>query len=132
MFLGNLEAIRDWGYAREYVEGMWRMMQAETPTDYVLATGKPASVRDFLETCFAEVGLEWERHVEFDPRYLRPTEVDALIGDPSKAHRELGWRADTDAFALARLMTRYEVAILEGVDPLVAERQVAGEASIDA
>ena len=92
LYLGNLDAVRDWGYAKEYVEGMWRMLQAETPADYVLATGAPYSVRDFLRFCFEAVDLDYDKHVKFDPRYLRPSEVDALIGDASKAENELGWK----------------------------------------
>ncbi|WP_062379513.1 GDP-mannose 4,6-dehydratase [Demequina pelophila] len=104
VWLGNLDAIRDWGYAAEYVEGMWRMLQAETPDDYVLATGTGITVRDFLDEAFSRVGLDWHDHVRFDPRYLRPTEVDALIGDASKAEQKLGWKATVDGRALARLM----------------------------
>ena len=88
VYLGNLDAVRDWGYAPEYVEGMWRMLQADEPDDYVLATGGSFTVRDFVETAFEHAGLDWEKHVRFDERYLRPTEVDALIGDASKAERE--------------------------------------------
>ncbi|TKV57349.1 GDP-mannose 4,6-dehydratase [Nakamurella flava] len=109
LYLGNLDAIRDWGYAKEYVEGMWRMLQAPTPDDYVLATGTAYSVRDFLGFCFEAVGLEWEKYVRFDPRYVRPSEVDALIGDPGKAERVLGWKAETLAPDLARLMTQAEM-----------------------
>ena len=93
VYLGNLDAIRDWGYAPEYVEGMWRMLQADEPDDYVLATGGNFTVRDFLVDRLRARGLDWEKHVRFDERYLRPTEVDALIGDASKAERELGWKA---------------------------------------
>ena len=88
--MGNLDAVRDWGYAPEYVEGMWRMLQADEPDDYVLATGAGITVRDFLEIAFEHAGLDWEEHVRFDERYLRPTEVDALIGDPSRARDETG------------------------------------------
>ena len=110
LFLGNLEAKRDWGYAPEYVEGMWRMLQHREPDDYVLATGTSYSVRDFLGFCFAAVGLDWEKHVKFNDRYLRPTEVDSLVGDASKAARELGWRARVTTPELARIMTEAEVA----------------------
>ncbi len=113
LYLGNLDAVRDWGYAKEYVEGMWRMLQRDEPDDYVLATGAAYSVRDFLEFCFAHVGLDWERHVQFDPRYLRPTEVDALIGDASKAREQLGWSATVHTPELARLMTQAEVDALD-------------------
>jgi GDPmannose 4,6-dehydratase len=108
LYLGNLDAVRDWGYAKEYVEGMWRMLQADTPSDYVLATGTGTTVREFAEHCFESVGLDWRDHVAHDERYERPSEVDALIGDPSKARRELGWEATVRAPDLARLMTETE------------------------
>jgi len=109
LYLGNLDAIRDWGYAKEYVEGMWRMLQADDPDDYVLATGTAYTVRDFLGFCFEAVGLDWHHHVRFDDRYLRPTEVDQLIGDASKARDALGWHATVLAPELAKLMTNAEV-----------------------
>jgi GDPmannose 4,6-dehydratase len=112
--LGNLDAVRDWGFAPEYVEGMWRMLQADEPDDYVLATGTAHTVEDFARLCFDHVGLDWTRHVRFDERYLRPTEVDALIGDASKAERELGWRAHTLAPELARIMVDAELSALRG------------------
>ncbi len=102
--LGNLDAIRDWGYAPEYVEGMWRMLQADEPTDYVLATGVGHTVREFCEAAFAHAGLDWGDHVRYNDSFERPTEVDALIGDASKAHELLGWKAETTALDLARLM----------------------------
>jgi GDPmannose 4,6-dehydratase len=92
LYLGNLEARRDWGYAPDFVEGMWLMLQQETPDDFVLATGETHSVREFLEAAFAHVDLDYRDYVEIDPRYFRPTEVDVLLGDPSKARRVLGWR----------------------------------------
>jgi GDPmannose 4,6-dehydratase len=113
LYLGNLESIRDWGYAAEYVEGMWRMLQADTPDDYVLATGVGYTIKDFLETSFGHVGLDWQEFVKFDERYLRPTEVDALIGDPSKAADELGWKASVDGLALAKLMVDADIEALE-------------------
>jgi GDPmannose 4,6-dehydratase len=91
LFLGNLESKRDWGYAPEYVEGMWRMLQQEKPDDYVLATGETHSVQEFVEVAFARAKLDWEKHVSFDERYLRPAEVDLLIGDATKAKKQLGW-----------------------------------------
>ena len=91
LFLGNLESKRDWGYAPEYVEGMWRMLQQERPDDYVLATGETHSVQEFVEVAFARAKLDWKKHVAFDERYLRPAEVDLLIGDASKAKKKLGW-----------------------------------------
>ncbi len=109
VYMGNLDAIRDWGYAPEYVEGMWRMLQADQPADYVLASGAAYSVRDFLVFAFEHAGLTWEDHVLFDERYLRPTEVDSLIGDASKAERLIGWKPDTLTPELARLMTRAEL-----------------------
>lgn len=102
--LGNLDAIRDWGYAPEYVEGMWRMLQADEPDDYVLATGEGHTVREFCEAAFAHVGLNWADHVKYNDSFERPSEVDALIGDSSKAHAALGWTAQTKALDLARLM----------------------------
>ncbi len=102
--LGNLDAVRDWGFAKEYVEGMWRMLQHDEPQDYVLATGIGTTVREFAAYAFAHAGLNWEDHVRYNDVYERPTEVDALIGDASKAREVLGWKADTDAEMLARLM----------------------------
>lgn len=104
LFLGNLDAVRDWGYAKEYVESMWLMLQQDKPSDYVVATGVGATVKDFAEAAFEHVGLNWENYVEFDQKYIRPTEVDALIGDPTKAVEQLGWTAVTHWRELARLM----------------------------
>ena len=104
LYLGNLEAIRDWGYAKEYVESMWLMLQQPKSSDFVVATGLGATVKDFAEMAFTHAGLEWEKYVEIDQKYERPTEVDALIGDPSKAKRELGWSATTHWQDLAKLM----------------------------
>jgi GDPmannose 4,6-dehydratase len=102
--LGNLDAVRDWGYAPEYVEGMWRMLQADEPTDYVLATGVGHTVRDFCDAAFSHAGLRWEDHVKHNDSFERPAEVDALIGDADKARTELGWEARTKAPELAKLM----------------------------
>lgn len=113
VYLGNLDAVRDWGYAPEYVEGMWRMLQADSPQDYCLATGEACTVRDFVEAAFQAAGLNWQDHVRFDERYLRPTEVDALVGDASKAERELGWRAEVHAKELARIMVESDIQELE-------------------
>jgi len=113
LYMGNLDAVRDWGYAPEYVEGMWRMLQVDQPADYVLATGQGVTVRDFLTTAFEHAGLDWTEHVRFDERYLRPSEVDALVGDPSQAATDLGWRAEVDAHGLARLMVDADIAALE-------------------
>ena len=115
VYLGNMAAIRDWGYAPEYVEGMWRMLQADEPGDYVMATGSSFSVKDFVSTAFEHAGLDWERHVRFDERYIRPTEVDALIGNSEKATRELGWKATIHADQLARIMVDADVEALEHV-----------------
>jgi GDPmannose 4,6-dehydratase len=104
VFLGNLDAKRDWGYAPEFVEAMWLMLQQPEPDDFVIATGQMHSVREFVERAFALVGLDWERHVEIDPRYFRPTEVDELCGDASKARERLGWQARTTFRDLVRLM----------------------------
>jgi GDPmannose 4,6-dehydratase len=104
LFLGNLDAVRDWGYAKEYVESMWLMLQQNKSSDYVVATGVGATVKDFAEASFARVGLNWEEHVEVDQKYIRPTEVDALIGDPSKATKELKWQTKTHWKELAELM----------------------------
>ena len=112
LYLGNIDAVRDWGYAREYVEGMWAMLQADEADDFVLATGTSHTVRDFLHFCFDTVGLDWRKHVRFDERYLRPAEVDSLVGDASKAERELGWKASVLAPELARIMTQAEVESL--------------------
>ncbi len=104
LFLGNLNAKRDWGFAGDFVEGMWRMLQQDEPDDYVLATGEAHSVREFLDLAFAHAGLAPEAHVEFDPRYLRPTEVDHLLGDPSKAREKLGWTPKVGFEELVRMM----------------------------
>ena len=110
LHLGNLDAVRDWGYAQEYVEGMWRMLQHDEPTTFVLGTGIGTSVRQFCETAFDHVGLDWEEHVRYDASYERPTEVDALIADPSKASDLLDWKAETNAVQLARLMVDADLA----------------------
>ena len=104
LYLGNLDAVRDWGYAKEYVESMWLMLQKPESSDYVVATGIGAAVKDFARVSFAHAGLEWEKYVEVDEKYQRPTEVDALIGDPSKAKQELGWSATTNWENLAKIM----------------------------
>lgn len=113
IYMGNLDAVRDWGYAPEYVEGMWRMLQADEPDDFVLATGGNYSVKDFLQIAFEHAGLNWEDHVKFDERYLRPTEVDSLIGDASKAKDVLGWTPTVMTPDLARIMVDADIAALE-------------------
>ena len=104
LYLGNLDARRDWGYAKEYVEAMWLMLQQDAPDDYVIATGEAHSVRELVEEAFSYLGLDWHRHVEIDPHYYRPAEVDLLVGDPSKATQKLGWRTKTRFRELIRLM----------------------------
>jgi len=104
LYLGNLDVVRDWGYAKEYVESMWLMLQKPESSDYVVATGVGATVKEFAQVAFSHAGLEWEKYVEVDDKYARPTEVDALIGDPSKAKAELGWSAKTKWDDLAKLM----------------------------
>lgn len=113
LWLGNIDAVRDWGYAPDYVEGMWRMMQQDEPTDFVLATGIGRSVRDFLAMAFDHVGLDWEKHVRFDGRYRRPAEVDALIGDASKANDVLGWKPTVELPELVAIMVDADIAALE-------------------
>jgi GDPmannose 4,6-dehydratase len=113
LYLGNLDAVRDWGYAPEYVEAMWRMLQHDEPDDFVVATGTAYSVRDFLEFTFSHVGLDWQKYVRFDERYLRPTEVDRLIGDPAKANEKLGWSPTVLTPRLAQIMVDADVAGLE-------------------
>ena len=110
LYLGNLDAKRDWGYAKEYVEAMWLMLQQEKPDDYVIATGKTHSVREFLIEAFSYANLDWQDYVELDPKYLRPAEVDLLIGDSSKAERELGWKPQTTFKQLVQLMVDADIA----------------------
>jgi GDPmannose 4,6-dehydratase len=113
LYLGNLDAIRDWGYAPEYVRAMWLMLQADQPDDFVIATNTEYTVKDFLQFAFSHVGLEWEKYVKFDARYLRPTEVDALVGDASKAQKVLGWTPRVLTPELAALMVDADRAALE-------------------
>lgn len=114
LYLGNLNAIRDWGFAPEYVESMWMMLQQEKSNDFVVATGVGASVRDFCEASFTALGLDYREFVETEDRYTRPTEVDALIGDPSKSEQILGWRAKTHWKELAELMVKSDYQLLSG------------------
>ena len=128
LYLGNLDAKRDWGHARDYVDGMWRILQQPEPDDYVLATGETRSVREFVELAFAHVGrpIEWQGtgvdeigretatgtvRVRIDPRYFRPTEVDLLLGDPSKAHAKLGWKHTTGFADLVREMVEADLRL---------------------
>ena len=116
LYLGNLDARRDWGYAPEYVEAMWQMLQQSSPDDFVVATGEMHSVREFVELAFSLVGLDWHELVEIDPRYLRPTEVDELCGDATKAREHLGWRPRTTFSELVRLMLEADLREA-GLDP---------------
>jgi GDPmannose 4,6-dehydratase len=113
LYLGNLDAVRDWGYAPEYVEAMWLMLQQDEPDDYVVATGVPATVREFLHAAFTAGGLDWAEHVRFDPKYERPSEVAALVGDASKARDLLGWQPSVRWRELAELMVAADIAALE-------------------
>jgi GDPmannose 4,6-dehydratase len=113
LYLGNLDAVRDWGFAPEYVEGMWRMLQTACGDDYVLATGHAMTVRDFCITAFSRAGLDWEKHVIYDARYERPSEVDALIGDASKAEQRLGWKAKTYGEALVNVMVDADIQAVQ-------------------
>lgn len=108
LFLGNLDAKRDWGFAGDYVEAMWLMLQQQSPDDYVIATGETHSVREFAEVVFKILGLDWKKHVEIDERYMRPTEVDLLLGDPSRARTKLGWQPRVKFAELAKMMTEHD------------------------
>jgi GDPmannose 4,6-dehydratase len=114
LYLGNMDAKRDWGYAPEYVEGMWRMLQADEPDDYVLATNETHTVKEFVQEAFGHVGLEWEKYVKYDARYERPAEVELLIGDPAKAKRQLGWEPKVRFKELVHIMVDADVEMLEG------------------
>jgi GDPmannose 4,6-dehydratase len=117
LYLGNLEARRDWGYAPEYVEAMWRMLQHDVPDDFVIATGETHSVQDFLEEAFSCVDLDWRQHVEISPEYFRPAEVDLLVGDASKAKRVLGWEAAVKFQELVRLMVEADLELAKTSHP---------------
>ncbi|HOQ05523.1 MAG TPA: GDP-mannose 4,6-dehydratase [Anaerohalosphaeraceae bacterium] len=113
LYLGNLDARRDWGFAGDYVEAMWRMLQQDQPDDYVVATGESHSVREFLDEVFGYLDLDWHQYVEIDPRYFRPTEVDVLQGDASKARAQLGWKPKVTFKQLARMMTEADLKLAE-------------------
>ncbi|WBB59751.1 GDP-mannose 4,6-dehydratase [Streptomyces sp. WMMC500] len=113
LYMGNLDAIRDWGYAPEYVEAMWLMLQRDVPDDYVVATGEAGSVRQFLQAAFTTAGLDWTEYVRFDPKYERPSEVDALIGDATKAGDLLGWKPQVRWPELARIMVEADIEALD-------------------
>ena len=113
LYLGNLDAKRDWGYAKEYVEAMWLMLQQEKPDDYVIATNRTHSIKEFLDVAFSHAGLDWRQFVEIDPKYYRPAEVELLIGDYSKARKQLGWEPKITFTELARLMVDADIALLK-------------------
>jgi GDPmannose 4,6-dehydratase len=113
LYLGNLDAKRDWGYAVDFVEAMWLMMRADEPDDFVVATGETHSVREFAEAAFDHVDLDWERYIEVDPRYFRPSEVDVLLGDATKARERLGWEPKVKFDELVKIMVDADVAALE-------------------
>ena len=113
LFMGNLDAVRDWGYAPEYVEGMWRMLQVDKPGDFVVATGTEYSVKDFLGFAFGHLGLDWEKYVEIDPRYLRPAEVDSLVGDHSRVTGVTGWKPRVLPPELAKIMVEADSHVVE-------------------
>ena len=123
LYLGNLDALRDWGYAKDYVEGMWLMLQQEQPDDFVIATGETHTVREFLDVCFGRLDLDWKRHVEIDPRYFRPAEVDVLCGDMSKARRVLRWEPKVRFKELVQLMV--------DADLLLAQEEARGPVARD-
>ena len=128
LWLGNIDAVRDWGYAPEYVEGMWQMLQQDEPRDYVLATGVGYSVREFLSAAFGHVGLDWEEFVRFDPAYHRPAEVDSMIGDASRAQELLGWKPKVLAPELVRIMVEADIRDLENGHPSIGSGGFSGEA----
>lgn len=111
LFLGNLDARRDWGFAGDYVEAMWLMLQVDEPDDYVIATGQQRSVREFLDATFGQLDLDWKKHVELDPRYLRPSEVDLLVGDASRAKEKLGWEPRVKFDELVRMMVDHDLKL---------------------
>jgi GDPmannose 4,6-dehydratase len=111
LYLGNLDAKRDWGYAKEYVEMMWVMLQQDQPDDYVVATNESHSVKEFIQECFGLLDLDWEKYVNYDQRYERPAEVDLLIGDPAKAKRQLGWEPKVKFKELVKLMTEADLEL---------------------
>jgi GDPmannose 4,6-dehydratase len=113
LFMGNLEAKRDWGYAKDYVETMWLMLQQDKADDYIIATGETHSVREFCELAFSYVGLDYQKYVQTDPKYFRPTEVDFLVGDPSKARERLGWESKTRFVKLVKLMVDADLELFK-------------------
>ena len=131
LFLGNLDAQRDWGFAGDYVEAMWLMLQQDRPDDYVIATGESHSVREVLDVAFGTLGLDWKKHVETDPRYLRPTEVDHLCGDASKAAAKLGWKPRVRFREIIEMMVRSDEADVRVRSPAVPRRPSAEPLSIE-
>jgi GDPmannose 4,6-dehydratase len=138
LFMGNLDSKRDWGYAKDYVRAMWLMLQHEVPDDYVVATGETHSVQEFLEVAFGNVNLKWQDYVEFDPRYLRPAEVDLLIGDPAKAKEKLGWEPEVTFEDLTKLMVEADLQALglpspsgNGTSDNATVRQIGGGGVMD-
>jgi len=128
LFLGNLDAKRDWGYAGDFVEAMWLMLQQDKPDDYVVATGETHSIRELLDEAFACVGVDWKKHVEIDPRYFRPAEVDLLVGDPAKAARQLKWTPKVKFKELVRMMVDADLKLVEeemGLRPPSAESKIS-------
>jgi GDPmannose 4,6-dehydratase len=121
LYLGNLDAKRDWGYAKEYVEGMWLMLQHDQPGDYILATNETHTVREFCEEAFAHAGLDWQQYVKHDQRYERPAEVELLIGDPSKAKREFGWEPKITFHGLVQLMVDADLRMVDGIRPPIPD-----------
>ncbi|MHB1767135.1 MAG: GDP-mannose 4,6-dehydratase, partial [Phycisphaerae bacterium] len=113
LYMGNLDAKRDWGFAGDYVEAMWLMLQQETPDDYVISTGETRSVREWVELCFKQVGLDWKQYVKMDERYLRPAEVDLLLGDSTKAREKLGWKPKVNLEMLAKMMMDHDMRLAE-------------------
>ncbi|MBQ4198240.1 MAG: GDP-mannose 4,6-dehydratase, partial [Kiritimatiellae bacterium] len=113
LYMGNINSLRDWGFAGDYVEGMWRILQHDAPEDFVLATGEMHSVKEFLELAFAQVGLDWEKYVDYDARYTRPTEVDQLLGDATKARTLLGWEPKVKFRDLVKMMVDADLKLAE-------------------
>jgi GDPmannose 4,6-dehydratase len=128
LYMGNLDAKRDWGYAPDFTDAMWRIVQHDAPDDYVVATGEMHSVREFIEEAAAHLGLDWERHVEIDPRYFRPAEVDALCGDYAKAREQLGWEPSVTFSELVRIMCDADLKLLE--DQLAGRNVRVGERGV--
>lgn len=127
LYLGNLDSRRDWGFAGDYVEAMWRMLQHDRPDDFVVATGEAHTVREFVEEAFERAGLDWEKYVAFDPRYLRPTEVDYLLGDATKAREALGWTPTVKFKELVRMMVDADIELAEGERSLVSGGYRSGQ-----